>query len=909
MKRFLQVLFAMTFVLCFACMFACDNNKEEVCEHDYVAETVVEPTCTTDGYTKYKCSKCNDVKNDNVTPKLGHAMSDWVQKTPATCTEAEVLEQHCTRTGCAESDTKAGDPALGHDLKWTFVTEPTCVADGTKDGKCSRCDYEEKGVVADKLGHQMSEWAQKTPATCTEAEVLEQHCTRTGCTEYDTKAGEPALGHDYQVSTTDPEAVPATCEEGGKEVKICSLCNDRQTRDLAPLGHTSDGVQEIVTAPTCTEGGYTTYHCSVCEKDYRDDYEDPLGHNLQADKTVTASCLTDGYDLKKCSRCDYTEKENVVDKLHHSFNAEGVCENGCDMSINDKLTWVYTPLDVTYLADKDRLAMVGIDGKGQSVTNPLTISADVISKMHNEGCTSFTIKMLRSKDGQTPYFAITYGENAPKDTNEGSLEMTFDITDEMCENGVEVNLTYADNTQSNPAWGGTVIVDGFDFDIVFVKPFDINDKSMWLTGGFSTFAYSAEKDKWVVSEGDPGTSSKQSNVTIKADVFNALSAGVTSFKVYLYSQNDNQRPHFGIHDGTKWLAWYSAHPVNKPLVVEIAITDDMRTNGFTFSVAYLDDCQRPDGNPDGGTEHVTGFDMDIVFAKPFDVNDKSTWLTSGFSTLTYSAEKGKWVVGEGDPGTGSKQSNVIIKADVFKALSDDVTSFKVYLYSQNDNQRPHFGFLYGGAWKAWYSAHPVSNPYCGVVEITDDMRTNGFEFTVAYLDDCQRDGGNPDGGTEHVTGFDMDIVFVSQVTLDSSNTSYVLDGNYAYDGTVVNFNVVSGADNGAGGTYFTIGSYGVYFRGGTFRMVRKESGMFTEYSGNGGRDIASLANATFNAGVKVGLSIAVKDDATVTMTVYVNGSVAGTKDVERVADEIASEEATAGVTIAPEYVTKLVLQK
>ena len=764
MKRFLQVLFAMTFVLCFACMFACDNNKEEVCEHDYVAETVVDPTCTQDGYTKYKCSKCNDVKNDNVTPKLGHAMSDWAQKTPATCTEAEVLEQHCTRTGCDYSDTKAGDPELGHDVQWTVVTEPTCETDGTKDGKCSRCDYEEKGVVADKLGHAMSEWAQKTPATCTEAEVLEQHCTRKDCDYSDTKAGAPKLGHDYRISTTDPDAKPATCEEGGTEVKICSRCGDKQTRDLGPNGHTPDGIKAEVHKSTCEEQGYTTYHCVDCGEDYNDDYEDALGHDMQLEKTVTASCLTAGYDLKKCSRCDYTEKENVVDKLHHSFNAEGVCESGCDMSINDKLTWIYTPLDVTYIEDKDRLAMVGGNGKDKGVTNPLTVSAEVISKMYNDGCTSFTVKMIRSRAQQKAYLEIRYGEGNPEATNGESLEMTFDITEEMCENGLNLSLTYADNSQTNPdVWGETIdVVDGFDFDITFIKPFNINDKSMWLTSGFSTFAYSAEKSKWSVNEGDPGTASKQSSVTIQADVFNALSADVTSFKVYLYSKNDNQRPHFGIHDGTQWLTWYSAHPVANPCVVTFTVTDDMRTNGFTFS--------------------------------------------------------------------------------------------------------------------------------------------------VAYLDDCQRDGGNPDGGTEHVTGFDMDIVFVQTITLDSSNTSYVLDGKYAYDGTVANFNVVSGADDGAGGTYFTIGSYGVYFRGGTFRMVRNVNGTLTEYKVDGNRDIAGLNNKTFNAGVKVGLSIAVKDDATVTMTLYVNGAVAGTKDVERVADEIASEEATAGVSITAS-VTKLVLQK
>ena len=36
----------------------------------------------------------------------------------------------------------------------------------------------------------------------------------------------------------------------------------------------------VETAPTCTEGGYTTYTCSICGDWHVDDYTDPLGHNL-----------------------------------------------------------------------------------------------------------------------------------------------------------------------------------------------------------------------------------------------------------------------------------------------------------------------------------------------------------------------------------------------------------------------------------------------------------------------------------------------------------------------------------------------------------------------------------------------------------------------------------------------------
>ena len=43
----------------------------------------------------------------------------------------------------------------------------------------------------------------------------------------------------------------------------------------------------VVTAPTCTEDGFTTYTCSRCADEYVDDYEPALGHVWVTDVTVT----------------------------------------------------------------------------------------------------------------------------------------------------------------------------------------------------------------------------------------------------------------------------------------------------------------------------------------------------------------------------------------------------------------------------------------------------------------------------------------------------------------------------------------------------------------------------------------------------------------------------------------------
>ena len=76
---------------------------------------------------------------------------------------------------------------------------------------------------------------------------------------------------------------PATCTENGlTNGKICEVCNvtiEAQT-EITALGH-NYGSQ--VTAPTCTDKGYTTYTCTVCGYSYTDNETDALGHTYDND--------------------------------------------------------------------------------------------------------------------------------------------------------------------------------------------------------------------------------------------------------------------------------------------------------------------------------------------------------------------------------------------------------------------------------------------------------------------------------------------------------------------------------------------------------------------------------------------------------------------------------------------------
>ena len=59
------------FLIATAGLFVSSCGKKE-CKHNYEVVIVVAPTCTEQGYTTYKCSKCKETKNDDYVPANGH---------------------------------------------------------------------------------------------------------------------------------------------------------------------------------------------------------------------------------------------------------------------------------------------------------------------------------------------------------------------------------------------------------------------------------------------------------------------------------------------------------------------------------------------------------------------------------------------------------------------------------------------------------------------------------------------------------------------------------------------------------------------------------------------------------------------------------------------------------------------
>ena len=115
---------------------------------------------------------------------------------------------------------------------------------------------------------------------------------------------EAALGHDHKGVVTAP-----TCTAEGYTTYTCNRCGDTYVADeVAKLDHSYNAA---VTAPTCTAGGYTTYTCDVCGDSYVADEVAKLGHSYNAAVT-DSTCTAGGYTTYTCDVCgdsyvaDYT---------------------------------------------------------------------------------------------------------------------------------------------------------------------------------------------------------------------------------------------------------------------------------------------------------------------------------------------------------------------------------------------------------------------------------------------------------------------------------------------------------------------------------------------------------------------------------------------------------------------------
>ena len=212
--------------------------------------------------------------------------------------------------------------AYGHSYASEITAAATCTVAGVRTYTCSTCgDTYIEEIAA--LGHSYDAGVVTTQATCTEAGVLTYTCSTCGdtCTE-----AIAATGHSYTGYVSNGDA---TCTADGTKTASCDNgcgATSTVTDSGSATGHSYVGT---VTAPTCTDDGYTTYTCSACGDVYVADATEALGHSYVGTVTTAATSTTDGVMTYTCGTCgdSYTE---VIPATGSSSSGSGSDSDGAD---------------------------------------------------------------------------------------------------------------------------------------------------------------------------------------------------------------------------------------------------------------------------------------------------------------------------------------------------------------------------------------------------------------------------------------------------------------------------------------------------------------------------------------------------------------------------------------------------
>ena len=121
------------------------------------------------------------------------------------------------------------------------------------------------------------------------------------------------------------KTVTENCSGGESDCEnaaVCSFCGE-------PYGEArGHSYESEVTEPTCTDKGYTTHICSICDDSYVDSYVDEKGHDYEGVVTTEPGCETEGvmtYTCKNDNSHTYTDKIDPLDHIDEN-PVDGKCD-------------------------------------------------------------------------------------------------------------------------------------------------------------------------------------------------------------------------------------------------------------------------------------------------------------------------------------------------------------------------------------------------------------------------------------------------------------------------------------------------------------------------------------------------------------------------------------------------------
>lgn len=304
-----------------------------------MAEEVVAPTCTEDGYTTYHCTVCGyEEEHTNIVPATGHNFDkdeDWHNwhfvEEYVTVDGERVLVNVCENGGmrvrvcetCNYVEYTKVEATGHHSDHWEVTTVPTDTTEGVLSGLCGLCGqhktvklpaFKKDGKINEAYTYEVT-----TPKkSCEDTNGKATYTITVDDQPFPFEVSLPATEHVlngvempdknadgafivYDVKkyagltlAVNPENKETCAESGADYVFICEECGGpvivkgtidhtkpvdaKETTEAFPGDEAADKTKIYVVPATCTDAGSKTYYCSACEQWVPETVE-ALGHD------------------------------------------------------------------------------------------------------------------------------------------------------------------------------------------------------------------------------------------------------------------------------------------------------------------------------------------------------------------------------------------------------------------------------------------------------------------------------------------------------------------------------------------------------------------------------------------------------------------------------------------------------
>lgn len=364
-----------------------DETENPEIDHEHIIiDTVILPTCTTDGYTLHTCESCEYSYKDETVPATGHLHTkEKITTVDSTCTKKgkQIIEERCEMCNILISTTEKELPLAEHEkgsmVKENVVTA-TCTTPGTFDAVvyCTNCHFEisrTQCISSDAKGHSFGEWETVKNATCTSQGTKKRTCK---ICDYSESLVTETASHSWEKDYT-VDKMPTCTSDGSKSIHCANCKVTKDSKTISAIGH--DYVYKSdIKKQTCTENGYEKINC-VCKNcshtyEYMSVTLKANGHTWDAGSvTQVATAKSNGIITYKCVSCGTKNEKEFLYVGNHDSSSTSVVVSS-DGTVTNESSTVSTNVPIQNTLNQDN--------ETSSVTNSNSDNAVIVYGMNDE---------------------------------------------------------------------------------------------------------------------------------------------------------------------------------------------------------------------------------------------------------------------------------------------------------------------------------------------------------------------------------------------------------------------------------------------------------------------------------------------------------------------------------------------